>query len=88
MKHFLLIAILALVVKSQIVYNSNIVPKEAEKLRFLSYTAQFGKTYSNTTEFDFRISNFIAVDTFINNYDELGVVLGHNNFSDWSPEER
>lgn len=73
MKLFLLIAALAAVVKSQIVYNQSAVPKEAEKLRFLSYTAEFGKTYSDTVEFDFRIRNFIAVDAFINNYDELGV---------------
>jgi hypothetical protein len=79
---------LATVCQSQIIYDPNAVPKLEDQLKFLSYGAQYGKTYSNTTEFNQRLKNFMAVDTFIANYDELDVVLSHNKFSDWSPEER
>jgi hypothetical protein len=30
----------------------------------------------------------MSVDTFINTYEEMGMELGHNEFSDWTPEEK
>jgi hypothetical protein len=30
----------------------------------------------------------MSVDTFINTYEEIGMTLGHNQFSDWTAEER
>jgi hypothetical protein len=33
----------------------------------------FGKSYSDSDEFNERIKYFMAVDDYINNYDELGV---------------
>ena len=88
MMHLLLIATLAAAVKSQIVYNPDAVPKQADQLKFLSYTALFGKSYSDSAEYNERIRYYMAVDEFINNYDELDVELAHNKFSDWSPEEK
>lgn len=87
-KILLIIFALAIVIRSQIIYDPDAVPKHEDKLKFLSYSAQYGKTYSNTQEYNKRLMYFIAVDNFINNYDELDIVLGHNQFSDWSPEER
>lgn len=87
MRMILLVMVtLATVCQSQIIYDPNAVPKHEEQLKFVSYVAQYGKTYSNTTEFNQRLRYFMAVDTFIANYDEIGVELGHNKFSDWSPE--
>ncbi len=89
MKKILLIVLaLAIVIRSQIIYDPDAVPKHEDQLKFLSYGAQYGKTYSNTQEYNKRLMYFIAVDNFINNYDELDIELGHNQFSDWSPEER
>jgi hypothetical protein len=61
------------VVKCQIVYDPEAVPKQSDQLKFLSYTAQFGKSYSDSAEYNQRIRYYMAVDEFINNYDELDV---------------
>ena len=60
-------------VKCQIVYDPEAVPKQSDQLKFLSYTAQFGKSYSDSAEYNQRIRYYMAVDEFINNYDELDV---------------
>ena len=73
MKLFLLIATLAFAVKCQIVYDPEAVPKQSDQLKFLSYTAQFGKSYSDSAEYNERIRYYMAVDEFINNYDDLDV---------------
>jgi hypothetical protein len=73
MKKIILIATLAFVAKCQIVYDPEAVPKQADQLKFLSYTAQFGKSYSDSAEYNKRIRYYMAVDEFINNYDELDV---------------
>lgn len=59
--------------KCQIVYDPEAVPKQSDQLKFLSYTAQFGKSYSDSAEYNERIRYYMAVDEFINNYDELDV---------------
>ncbi len=59
--------------KSQIVYDPEAVPKQSDQLKFLSYTAQYGKSYSDSAEYNERIRYYMAVDEFINNYDELDV---------------
>lgn len=79
---------LAIVIRSQIIYDPDAVPKHEDQLKFLSYVGKYGKTYENTQEFNKRLINFIAVDNFINSYDEIDIELGHNQFSDWSPEEK
>jgi hypothetical protein len=30
----------------------------------------------------------MSVDTFLNSYEEMGMTLGHNEFSDWTTEEK
>jgi len=60
-------------VKCQIVYDPEAVPKQSDQLKFLSYTAQYGKSYSDSAEYNERIRYYMAVDEFINNYDELDV---------------
>ena len=59
--------------KCQIVYDPEAVPKQSDQLKFLSYTAQYGKSYSDSAEYNERIRYYMAVDEFINNYDELDV---------------
>jgi len=73
MKQFLLLATLAIAAKCQIFYDSEAIPKQADQLKFLSFTAKFGKSYTDTDEFNERIRYYMAVDNFINNYDELDV---------------
>jgi len=73
MKQFLLLATLAIAAKCQIFYDPEAVPKQSDQLKFLSYTAQYGKSYSDSAEYNERIRYYMAVDEFINSYDDLDV---------------
>ena len=39
----------------QIVYNQNAVPLHKDQMNFLSYTARYAKSYTNTAEFSVRM---------------------------------
>jgi len=47
---------------SSITYNN---PTLLQKVSFQAYMAKFGKSYSSTSEFESRQSNWIATDEFI-----------------------
>ena len=56
---------------------------------YMNYLAQYNKVSNDVEEFNFRLSNFAAVDAFIkeNNSGSETHVAGHNQFSDWSHAE-
>jgi hypothetical protein len=84
MKLRIFLATLVAFTTCQIVYDLNVVPKHQDQMNFLSYTARYAKSYKNTTEFNIRLRYWMAVDSFIDTYEEMGMTLGHNKFSDWS----
>lgn len=47
---------------SKIVFNN---PTLLQKVSFQAYMAKFGKSYTSTSEFELRQSNWIATDEFI-----------------------
>lgn len=58
---------------------------------FLQYITKYGKSYTNLSEFNYRMALFKATDQFINDHNSLlgsGYRLGHNKFSDYSQAER
>ena len=57
----------------------------------MGYLAKQGKSYQSLDEFNARHANFLAIDTWIKDYNsdpEMTAVMAHNKFSDWSDEER
>jgi len=56
---------------------------------FLSYITEFGKSYSSTEEYGFRLSQFVRAHNEIeeHNKTESSFKLGHNHMSDWTEEE-
>ena len=56
--------------------------------RFLSYVAEQGKHYSTTKEMTKRQKLWQQTDDFIKNYNPKGFTMEHNEFSDWTEEEK
>lgn len=57
---------------------------------FLAHMAKYGKSYDYYDEFEPRAKRFAEVDTAIrewNSNPDRTHNLGHNQFSDWYPEE-
>ena len=53
----------------------------------MGYLAKQGKSYQSLDEFNARHANFLAIDTWIKDYNsdpEMTAVMAHNKFSDWS----
>ena len=88
MKLKVLLATLVAHATCQIIYDLNAVPLQKDQINFLSYTAYFAKSYTNIAEFNLRLRYWMSVDTFLNSYEEMGMTLGHNEFSDWTTEEK
>lgn len=62
-----------------------------QKMKFQVYQARFGKQYSTQEEMNFRMELFNEVDKFIeewNSKEGQTHVVGHNEFSDWTQDER
>jgi len=58
-------------------------------LEFLNYIAQHSKSYDTIEQYNYRLSNWISMNDFINEESLKGLnyKLGHNKFSDWSRSE-
>jgi hypothetical protein len=57
----------------------------------MQYLSQQGKSYNSIEEFNTRLTNFIAVDKFIeewNAQEDKTHTVGHNFLSDWSQSEK
>ncbi len=55
---------------------------------FATYTAKWGKSYTNEAEYNLRFRNWKEADLFINNYSNPTMKVAHNRFSDWTQEEK
>ena len=57
--------------------------------QYMQYVAYWGKSYITTEEFEIRKALYIQTDAIIEAHNETDsrFKLGHNQFSDWSPEE-
>ena len=73
MSLILLFATLVTLVSNQVIYDMTAVPSEEDDLKFLSYVAEFGKSYRDITDYDRRLKYFMAVDAYIRNYTVEGV---------------
>lgn len=60
---------------------------ERDRQAFLAYSAKYGKNYDTTEEFLMRFENWKLIDIAISE-NKLGFQIGHNKFSDWTPEEK
>jgi len=60
----------------------------ADQARFLTFLAKQGKNYNSVEEFSARMTNWRATDNFIKVYPPSSFTMGHNQFSDWSEEEK
>jgi len=56
---------------------------------FISYIAEFGKTYNSVEEFEHRLAQFAIKHEFIQQHDAEaeGYTVAHNKMSDWTHEE-
>jgi Cathepsin propeptide inhibitor domain (I29) len=79
---FAAVSLLALSVKPAIIISQTGVEKS-----FLEFTAKHGKNYNNLGEFNKRMKLWKATDEFIRRYPADSFTMGHNKFSDWTPEE-
>jgi hypothetical protein len=59
-----------------------------EKREFLSWIGEIGKDYQTTAEFNTRAENWKKTDGIINKNTDRHFKLGHNKFSDKTPEEK
>ena len=59
--------------------------EDLNRANFLAYTAQFGKQYESTAEFESRFANWLLVDSTLLAVKDSGVTFTHNRFSDRSP---
>lgn len=60
-------------------------------MKFQAFTARFGKQYGSQDEREFRMQLFDQIDQYIEewNANEKNThTLGHNEFSDWTDDER
>jgi len=65
------------------------VPTQSDTERsFLEFTAQHGKNYGTFNEFRKRMELWRATDDFIRTYPTDTFIMGHNEFSDWTYEEK
>ena len=55
---------------------------------FSEFQARFGKNYDTLAEFNYRMTLWKKTDDFIKASQPKSYTLGHNKFSDWTPEER
>ena len=60
----------------------------ADQARFLAFIAKQGKSYPSVQDFSARMTNWKATDIFIKNYPPSSFTMAHNQFSDWSKEEK
>ena len=62
---------------------------DVNELEFMSYLSKFGKMYTTLEEFVLRKEVFLAKDLKIRQHSSrpANFTLGHNKFSDWTPEE-
>jgi cathepsin L len=59
-------------------------------LAFMNYIAKHNKNYANLDEFNLRFENFAKFDTDIKHFNSIqsDSFHAHNEFSDWTDEER
>jgi len=60
-------------------------------MKFQVFTAKFDKQYANQEEREFRMQLFEQVDQFIEGWnanEQRTHTVGHNEFSDWTEDER
>ena len=62
---------------------------DVEELSFIDYLSKWNKVYHDIDEFRVRLEHFVRNGHIINEHNatESSYKLGHNQFSDWSPEE-
>ena len=62
---------------------------DVEELSFINYLSKWNKVYHDIDEFRARLEHFTRNVHIINEHNatESSYKLGHNQFSDWSPEE-
>ena len=71
--------------------SSCLAIKSAISGGYMQYLARFGKSYSSIEEFREREAYYYKLDAWIEEFNsdpEATSTVGHNLFSDWSPEER
>ncbi len=64
---------------------------DSRTFRYMEYISQHNKSPATIEEFNMRMSNFLEIDSFIQEWNADTThthVVGHNNFSDWTAEER
>ena len=71
-------------------HSSNINDENGLKTKFMEFLAHHGKTYATIQEFEHRFNLYAATDFEIVQFNSVPQTstVGHNKFSDWSPEER
>ena len=64
-------------------------PMTDMEYKFINYVATHAKSYGTKEEYAFRLEQFARVENFIaeSNATEANFRLGHNKFSDYTPEE-
>ena len=71
--------------------SSNPLENQVTQGRFMEYMAQYNKSYVTREEYNDHMSNFGAMDDYINKVNAQGSGFthqaGHNKFSDWSRSE-
>ena len=58
-------------------------------LEYLNHVARYGREFKEERTFAMRLKRYLEVDQYIKKVNASGAshVLGHNQFSDWSPSE-
>ena len=71
--------------------NTEADPQLELKIKFQAYQEKFGKQYADKEEHEYRMELFNEVDQFIESWNvqpNRTHIVGHNEFSDWSYDER
>lgn len=64
---------------------------DTNTFKYMQYLSKFGKSHSTMEEFNMRLSNFMRIDAQIDEWNADPTKtssVGHNVFSDWTPEEK
>ena len=64
---------------------------DTSTLKYMQYISKHSKSYNTIEEFDMRLQNFIATESFIQEWNTQGETahrVGHNFLSDWTQAEK
>lgn len=64
---------------------------DSNTFKYMEYMSKFNKSPATVEEFNMRLSNFLEIDTFIQEWNADLThthVVGHNFISDWTAEEK